>query len=114
MFNRIGRLAIASAVGVIIGAGAIFGISQIPESEESKRLEQRKGERHMIVEMERLVQGPATNFRHHEIAYMADGSCRIQDFADNGDSLEIIVWDAIPTYDLLVYPARIIECETRK
>ena len=49
MFNRIGRLAIASAVGVIIGAGAIFGISQIPESEESKRLEQRKGERHMIV-----------------------------------------------------------------
>ena len=112
MFNRIGRLAIAGAVGVIVGAGIIVGITQMPESDEANRY----GIRHMVVETSHLVQGTTTNFRHHEIVYMAhDRSCRVQDgIGDGGDTLEIIVWDAIPTYDLMVYPARIIECETRR
>ena len=81
MFNRIGRLAIAGAVGVIVGAGIILGITQI---------------------------GSESYMPH-------DRSCRVQDgIGDGGDTLEIIVWDAIPTYDLMVYPARIIECETRR
>ena len=109
MFKLIGSLAIAIAVGAIIGVGVNLVIDDEAQDGQANI-------RHMVVETSHLVQGTSTNFRHHEIVYMAhDGTCRVQDgIGEGGDTLEIIVRDAIPTYDLLVYPARIIECETRK
>ena len=113
MFNRFGRLAISGAIGVIIGAGAILGITSLDSDMHVKR--------HMIVETAHLVQGTETNFRHHKIAYVANpvghasaGYCRVYDEAPNGDTLTIIVPNAMPTYDLLTNPATIVECETRK
>jgi hypothetical protein len=106
MLTQIGRLAIASAVGVIVGAGIILGITQIGSESHITR--------HMIVEQGHLTQ---EDVRHHEIRFDAQTrECVVYDRADNGDTLTIIVPNAMPTYEQKWGNPKgiIIECETRE
>jgi hypothetical protein len=68
----------------------------------------------MIVEQGHLTQ---EDVRHHEIRFDAQTrECVVYDRADNGDTLTIIVPNAMPTYEQKWGNPKgiIIECETRE
>ncbi len=108
MFNRTGKLAIASIAiaGLFIGAGITLAITQNGSESHVTR--------HMIVEQYHLTQD---QIRHHEIRFDATTrECVVYDRAPNGDTLTIIVPNAMPTYEQKWGDPKgsIIECETRK
>ena len=101
MFKLIGSLAIATAVGAIIGAGVALAIGS--ESHEESYS-------HMLLETSHLGE-----MRHGlSINYVGDGSYCETVSNSLGNSVTIRVPNAIPTYNLLTNPATIIECETRE
>jgi len=116
-FNRIGSLAIAGAIGVagiILGLGIGLGIgSDSPPEIVSAPIEAPITTRHIIVEQYHLTQD---QIRHHEIRFDATTrECVVYDKAPNGDTLTIIVPNAMPTYEQKWGNPKgtIIECETR-
>ena len=108
MLDQIGKLAIASFVGIAVIAGVIVaGVVIIATATDDRHV------RHMVVEQGHLTQ---SQVRHHEIRFDAETrECIVYDKAPNGDTLTIIVPNAMPTYEQKWGDPKgtIIECETR-
>lgn len=108
MFDPIGKLAIVIFVGIAVITGiAVAGVILIATAPDDHHV------RHMVVEQGHLTQ---SQVRHHEIRFDADTrECIVYDRAPNGDTLTIIVPNAMPTYEQKWGNPKgtIIECETR-
>ena len=108
MLDPIGKLAIAAFVGIAVIAGVIVaGVVIIATAPVETHV------RHIIVQQFHLTQD---DVRHHEIRFDATTRvCVVYDKAPNGDTLTIIVPNAMPTYEQKWGDPKgsIIECETR-